>query len=113
MLLYFYFKIKCKHLIKRNHILIEKDVPLQKFLKWSDSIEKNATDFIKKFLKNEKFLGIHIRNGVDFVSYTKYFLNLFRNFLDFILILTNSIEYVSMHAKKLAILVIFFHRLNA
>lgn len=48
--------------------VLEKNVHLQKYLKWSDYIEKIADAFLKKFKpdKNEKFIGIHLRNGVDF-----------------------------------------------
>ena len=49
--------------------ILEKDVYLQKYLKWSNAVEKKANDFIQKFRpnKDDKFLAIHIRNGVDFV----------------------------------------------
>jgi hypothetical protein len=49
----------------------EKNVHLQKYLKWSDSIEKQADEFISSFkTKNdEKFIALHLRNGNDFVSF--------------------------------------------
>jgi peptide-O-fucosyltransferase len=49
----------------------EKNVHLQKYLKWSDEIEAKADKFIASFRKNENdtFLGIHLRNGADFVSF--------------------------------------------
>jgi peptide-O-fucosyltransferase len=47
----------------------EKNVHLQKYLKWSDFIEKQADDFIKSFKSapGEKFIALHLRNGIDFV----------------------------------------------
>ena len=50
--------------------ILEKDVYLQKYLKWSDEVDKKANKFLKKFVpKDEKLLAIHIRNGVDFVIF--------------------------------------------
>ena len=46
----------------------EKDRWLQKFVKWSLKIEKKAKEFITSILQNEPFVGIHLRNGIDFVS---------------------------------------------
>lgn len=46
----------------------EKDRWLQKFVQWSVNIEKKAKEFITSVLKNEPFVGIHLRNGIDFVS---------------------------------------------
>lgn len=46
----------------------EKDRWLQKFVQWSANIEKKAKEFITSVLKNEPFVGIHLRNGIDFVS---------------------------------------------
>ena len=48
--------------------VLEKDRWLQKFVKWSLKIEKKAKEFIKRMLRNEPFVGIHLRNGIDFVS---------------------------------------------
>ena len=41
---------------------------LQKYVRWSAKIEKLAKEFIKSVLNNEPFVGIHLRNGIDFVS---------------------------------------------
>jgi len=41
---------------------------LQKFVQWSVKIEKKAKEFVTSVLKNEPFVGIHLRNGIDFVS---------------------------------------------
>ncbi len=51
-----------------NFPVLEKNVYLQKYLKWSDYINKRADDFLAKFKPNEndKFVGIHLRNGIDF-----------------------------------------------
>lgn len=48
--------------------ILAKDVPLQKYLKWSNFIEKKANDFINKFKQtsDDLFLGIHLRIGSDF-----------------------------------------------
>lgn len=46
--------------------VLEKDRWLQKFVKWSLKIEKKAKEFIKRVLQNEPFVGIHLRNGIDF-----------------------------------------------
>lgn len=39
---------------------------LQKFVHWSKKIKKKAKEFIKSVLNNEPFVGIHLRNGIDF-----------------------------------------------
>lgn len=43
------------------------NVHLHKYLKWSDSIDKKANDFITKFLPKGAFIAIHLRNGIDWV----------------------------------------------
>ena len=40
---------------------------LQKYMHWSAAIEKKAERFIKDSLPAGTFVGIHLRNGVDFV----------------------------------------------
>ncbi|KAJ8911503.1 hypothetical protein NQ315_014428 [Exocentrus adspersus] len=40
---------------------------LQKYMQWSDNIVKEATDFIKNSLPKGSFVGIHLRNGIDWV----------------------------------------------
>lgn len=43
---------------------------LQKHLKWKDSLKEQAQEFIKaNLLKGGGFLGIHLRNGIDWVRY--------------------------------------------
>ncbi|XP_068694635.1 GDP-fucose protein O-fucosyltransferase 1-like [Montipora foliosa] len=39
---------------------------LQKYVHWSAKIEKEAKKFITNVLKDEPFLAIHLRNGIDF-----------------------------------------------
>lgn len=39
---------------------------LQQYMQWSVKIEKEAKRFIKNVLNNEPFVGIHLRNGIDF-----------------------------------------------
>ncbi|XP_031555037.1 GDP-fucose protein O-fucosyltransferase 1-like [Actinia tenebrosa] len=39
---------------------------LQKFVKWSAAMNKRADKFIKNVLPEGPFVGIHLRNGIDF-----------------------------------------------
>jgi peptide-O-fucosyltransferase len=41
---------------------------LHRFLQWSDPIAKAAHDFIYTQLPNGPFVGIHLRNGMDWVN---------------------------------------------
>lgn len=41
---------------------------LQQYIRWSDKIENEAKDFIQNKLQNLPFIGIHLRNGVDWKS---------------------------------------------
>lgn len=43
-------------------------VPLQKYLRWSDNIAAKRDAFIQKHIGSQKFVGIHLRLGGDFVS---------------------------------------------
>ncbi|XP_013394458.1 GDP-fucose protein O-fucosyltransferase 1 [Lingula anatina] len=43
----------------------KEDVYLHKYLKWSKGIQSKADEFIKKNIGTDSFLGIHLRNGVD------------------------------------------------
>jgi len=36
-------------------------------MQWSETIEKQARDYIKKKLPVGAFIGIHLRNGIDWV----------------------------------------------
>lgn len=45
--------------------MAEENIPLAKYLQWSDNIEEEAGSHIQKLMGNEKFIGIHLRNGVD------------------------------------------------
>lgn len=40
---------------------------LQKYLQWSDNISQQAENFINNVLPKGAFIGIHLRNGVDWV----------------------------------------------
>ncbi|GJQ81604.1 putative GDP-fucose protein O-fucosyltransferase [Trypoxylus dichotomus] len=40
---------------------------LHKYLKWSDRIDAEAEDYIKNVLPKGAFVGIHLRNGIDWV----------------------------------------------
>lgn len=44
------------------------NVHLQKYLIWSDDILKKSRSFIKKHMSGAGFLGIHLRNGQDWVK---------------------------------------------
>ena len=46
----------------------QEDVHIQQYLVWSNFIEDKAKDFIKSELSEGPFLGLHMRNGVDWVS---------------------------------------------
>lgn len=48
----------------------EKNVHLQKYLKWSDLMNNKAEKYLNEInKKDEKIIGIHLRNGIDFVSF--------------------------------------------
>jgi peptide-O-fucosyltransferase len=53
--------------------VIERNVPLQKYLKWSENINKRADEVISqlKTSPSDKFIALHLRNGVDFVGYSR------------------------------------------
>ena len=46
----------------------EEHVKLHKYLRWSDSMAKKAEKFITTNVPHRPFLGLHLRNGIDFVS---------------------------------------------
>jgi peptide-O-fucosyltransferase len=43
------------------------NVHLQKYLQWSDKIDKKANEFIKNALPKGAFIGVHLRNGIDWI----------------------------------------------
>lgn len=45
----------------------KENLHLQKYLKWSEDIDSKANSFIKKFLPKGAFIGIHLRNGIDWI----------------------------------------------
>lgn len=45
----------------------EENLHLQRYLEWSDEIDKKANDFIRTFLPKGAFIGIHLRNGIDWI----------------------------------------------
>lgn len=40
----------------------------QMYMKWSDSMNEQVDDYIEKTFGKEKFIGIHLRNGIDWVN---------------------------------------------
>lgn len=46
----------------------ERNRRLQKYLQWSNEIEKKARDFIESELPEGPFVGIHLRTGSDWVN---------------------------------------------
>jgi peptide-O-fucosyltransferase len=50
--------------------VLERHVGLQKYLQWSTDLEKEADAFLARYITNEgdKLIGIHLRNGIDFVN---------------------------------------------
>jgi len=45
----------------------KENVEIHKYLKWNDEIDKLANSFISSRIKPGKFIGIHLRNGIDWV----------------------------------------------
>jgi peptide-O-fucosyltransferase len=44
----------------------------QKYLQWSDTIDRQAMTYINNTLKSQKFIGIHLRNGLDWQNACKH-----------------------------------------
>lgn len=42
---------------------------LQKYLEFSDDVTAQAEDYINGHFPGEKFIGVHLRNGIDWVSF--------------------------------------------
>ncbi|PVD23011.1 hypothetical protein C0Q70_16272 [Pomacea canaliculata] len=53
-----------------NFPVKEEFVPLQRYLQWSAKMEMEADKYIKEHFPEETFVGIHLRNGPDWVSFT-------------------------------------------
>ena len=51
--------------VRKNHLHLH-----QYLYNWNDEINKMADSFIKDNLPDGPFVGVHLRNGVDFVSLT-------------------------------------------
>jgi len=43
--------------------------PLQKYLQWSDNIVAEGQAYIRRHFPDKKFIGIHLRNGPDWVMF--------------------------------------------
>lgn len=48
--------------------VLEQHVVLHQYLHWSEAIQGEATQVIEKHLENQPFVGIHLRNGIDWVG---------------------------------------------
>jgi len=46
---------------------LEQDIPLQRYIQWSDKIEKEINGHITELFNDEPYVGIHLRNGADWV----------------------------------------------
>lgn len=46
----------------------ERHVSLHQYLKWSNAIEQQAQKYIDDTFHGESFVGVHLRNGQDWVS---------------------------------------------
>ena len=44
------------------------NVELHRYLRWASLIENESENFIRDEIKERPYLGIHLRNGVDWVS---------------------------------------------
>jgi len=49
------------------------DVDLQQYLQWSSYIEDLADGFIRDNIPRQPFLGIHLRNDLDWVKLSCYY----------------------------------------
>lgn len=55
---------------------VQKDnVALQKFLKWNQGMQTKAEDFIRSSLPKGPFIGVHMRNGVDWSRACEHVVN--------------------------------------
>ena len=45
------------------------NIRIQKYFAWNDRINSRADDFVKTQLPKGPFVGIHLRNGVDWVRF--------------------------------------------
>ena len=45
----------------------EKNRQAHAFLKWSDKITKEVDEYVQNTLPKGPFVGIHLRNGIDWV----------------------------------------------
>ena len=52
--------------------VLERNRRLQKYLQWSDEIDKISDEFIKNVLPEGPFVGIHLRTGSDWVRNVIY-----------------------------------------
>lgn len=41
---------------------------LAKYMQWSDEIIDQGQQYIQENFPNQKYIGIHLRNGIDWVS---------------------------------------------
>lgn len=53
----------------------------QKFMIWSDNINDQANKYIKDTFNNEKFIAIHLRNGLDWENACQHINEDFQNYM--------------------------------
>ena len=53
----------------------KENVVLQKYLKWNHSLMKSAEEFIRLQLPKGPFIGVHMRNGVDWSRACEHVVN--------------------------------------
>lgn len=51
--------------------VVERNRRLQKYLQWSNEIDRISDEFIKNHLPEGPFIGIHLRTGSDWVMLSK------------------------------------------
>lgn len=53
----------------------KENVPLHKYIKWNQDMDEKAQNFVKNHLPKGPFIGIHLRNGVDWSRACEHVVN--------------------------------------
>ncbi|ESO88280.1 hypothetical protein LOTGIDRAFT_219361 [Lottia gigantea] len=48
--------------------VLEKHVHLQQYLQWAEEIETETNVLIQSYFSDKKFIGLHLRNGIDWLK---------------------------------------------